>query len=169
MAAGALDVFTQWKPLLTKLGTQVFHVGVEPGLGQVVKLANNILAFGSFVAVVEALLVVRKAGVSPQLALEVINTSSGASRTTAALMPATIGARSFSGGGHVSTTFKDARLFEDLAEQLAVPMVVNPAVVNAWRIAMGHGLGDRDFTAIVEMFERWSGVDLRGTGEMAHE
>jgi 3-hydroxyisobutyrate dehydrogenase-like beta-hydroxyacid dehydrogenase len=167
MAAGAVDVFERWRPLLEQLGTRVFHVGTEPGLGQVIKLANNILAFGSFVAAVEALLVVKKAGVSPEAALEVINSSSGRSRTTEGMLPAALAARSFCGGGHVSTTFKDARLFEELAEELAVPMVVNPAVVNAWRIAMGHGLGDRDFTTIVEMFERWSGVPLRRNGESA--
>ena len=48
-----------------------------------------------------------------------------------------------------------------MTQELRVPMLASPAVVNPWRFAVTQGLGAEDFTAITRLFERSAGVETR--------
>ena len=56
---------------------------------------------------------------------------------------------------------KDAGLLLDVARERGVPMPVAAQVAQAFVAAVGAGLGERDFTDIVELIERQAGVRLR--------
>lgn len=161
MVAGDRDLHDTYKPLLSIVGKNVFYIGAEPGQGQAMKLANNMLMATAMVATAEALAVTTKAGVPPKLALDVLNVSSGRNSATQDKFPQSIITGTFDYGFLVKLLLKDVKLFEELAEELGVPTLVAEATVNAWRIAVAQGLGDKDFTAIARMYERWAGVEIR--------
>ncbi len=161
MVAGEAALYATYKPLLTIIGKNVFYVGAEPGQGQAMKLANNILSATAMAATAEAMAVATKAGIAPAVALDILNVSSGRNSATQDKFPRSVLTGSFDYGFATQLMFKDVRFFEELAADLNVPTVVCATVVNAWRIAMAEGLGPKDFTEIVRMVERWAGVEIR--------
>ena len=54
----------------------------------------------------------------------------------------------------------EAFLLVDVAREAGVPVPVAAEVAQALVAAVGAGLGDRDFTDIVELIERQAGVRL---------
>lgn len=65
------SLFARVKPLLDCFATDVVRCGV-PGAGQAMKIINNMILFQNVVAVAEGLAVIRKLGLDPQKALEVL-------------------------------------------------------------------------------------------------
>ena len=63
--------FARIKPLLAHFASDVTRCG-GPGAGQAMKLVNNMVLFQNVVAVAEALAVVRRIGLDPELALQVL-------------------------------------------------------------------------------------------------
>ena len=55
----------------------VFYVGAEPGMGQTMKLVNNLLSATAIAATSEAMVLGVKAGLDPATMLDVINAGSG--------------------------------------------------------------------------------------------
>lgn len=161
MVAGEPDLHDTYKPLLTIIGKNVFYIGAEPGQGQAMKLANNMLSGTALAATAEAMAVTTKAGISPKLALDVLNVSSGRNSATQDKFPQSVITGTFDYGFLVKLLLKDVKLFEELAEELGVPTLVAEATVNAWRIAVAQGFGDQDITTIARMYERWAGVEIR--------
>jgi 3-hydroxyisobutyrate dehydrogenase-like beta-hydroxyacid dehydrogenase len=161
MVAGDRDLHDRYQPLLTIIGKNVFYIGAEPGQGQAMKLANNMLSGTALAATAEALAVTTKAGIPPRLALDVINVSSGRNSATQDKFPQSVITGRFDYGFLVKLLLKDVKLFEELAEELGVSTVVAEATVNAWRMAVAQGYGDQDITAIARMYERWAGTEIR--------
>ncbi len=164
MVAGDRDLFDGYRPLLTIIGKNVFYIGPEPGQGQAMKLANNLLSGTAMIATAEAMAVATKAGIPPRLALDVLNVSSGLNTATRDKFPKSVVTGTFDYGFLTKLLFKDVKLFEELAEELGVPTIVAESTVNAFRIAMSQGFADQDFTAVVKMYERWAGVEIRDRG-----
>ncbi len=76
MVGGPRDVFDACLPILHRMGENIFHVG-EVGMGETVKLCNNLIAAISQVAVSEAFALGVAAGVDPKILHQVISKSSG--------------------------------------------------------------------------------------------
>lgn len=161
MVAGDPDLYATYTPLLSIIGKNVFYVGAEPGQGQAMKLVNNMLSATALAVTAEAMTVATKAGISPAVALDILNVSSGRNSATQDKFPKDVITGKFDYGFATQLMLKDVKLFEELAEELAVPTLISPAVVNAWRLAVSQGLGPRDFTTIAQVFERWAGVEIR--------
>ncbi len=161
MVAGDPALYDRHKGLLSIIGKNVFYVGAEPGQGQAMKLVNNMLSATALAATSEVMAVATKAGIAPDVALDILNVSSGRNSATQDKFPKDVITGTFSYGFLVDLMLKDVKLFEELADEMRVPTLVSPAVINAWRVAVAQGYGPKDFTAIAEMFERWAGVEIR--------
>jgi 3-hydroxyisobutyrate dehydrogenase-like beta-hydroxyacid dehydrogenase len=71
MVGASEALFTRIKPLLECIASDITHCG-RPGAGQALKLINNMVLFQNVVALAEALVLIRHAGIDPQLALETL-------------------------------------------------------------------------------------------------
>ncbi|HMK78033.1 MAG TPA: NAD(P)-dependent oxidoreductase [Xanthobacteraceae bacterium] len=162
MVAGEHATFERVKPMLQALARNVFYVGEKPGLGQVVKLANNMISAAGMLAAFEASAFAVKAGVDARTLIETVNASTGRNATTLDKFPASILTRSFDYGGKVSTMYKDVSLCLEEAKHLKVPMWLGANVVEMWHMGMAEGRGEDDFTALIQMIEKWSGVIVGG-------
>jgi len=69
------NFFPRVKPLLEYFASDVTRCG-PPGAGQAMKLINNMVLFQNVLAVAEALAVIRKRGLDPAKALDVLSKGS---------------------------------------------------------------------------------------------
>jgi 3-hydroxyisobutyrate dehydrogenase-like beta-hydroxyacid dehydrogenase len=162
MVAGDPAVLARTRPLLDAIARHVFYVGAEPGLGQVTKLANNMISAAGMVAAFEAAAMAVKAGVDARTLIETVNASTGRNSATMDKFPASILPRTFDYGGKVSTMYKDVALCLEEAKRLDVPMWLGSNVVQMWFHAMCEGRGDDDYTTLIKMIEQWAGVTVGG-------
>jgi 3-hydroxyisobutyrate dehydrogenase-like beta-hydroxyacid dehydrogenase len=162
MAAGEHSVFERVKPMLQALARNVFYVGDKPGLGQVVKLANNMMSAAGMIASFECAAFAVKAGVDARTLIDTVNASTGRNATTLDKFPASVLTRSFDYGGKLSIMYKDVHLALQEARDLGVPMWLGANVVEMWHMGMAQGRGEDDFTSLIQMIEEWAGVVVGG-------
>ncbi len=141
---------------------KVFYVGEKPGLAQVVKLGNNLLSAAAMVASSEALAMGVKAGVDPQVMLDVINAGSGRNSATQDKFPRAVLPGTFDFGFATGLLYKDVRLCVDEAEALGVPMVLGAVVRQMLALTQAKYGAASDFTSIAKVIEEWAGVEIRG-------
>lgn len=159
MASGPAPAMRQVRPLLDVLG-KVYGLGEKPGLGQTVKLANNLMSAAALAIAAEALAMGVKAGVDPAAMLDVLNASSGRNSATQEKIPKHVLNRKFDFGFANALSFKDVRLCLDEAEALGVPMVVGAAVRQMLSIThQMHGAA-ADCTDLVKVVENWAGCQI---------
>jgi 3-hydroxyisobutyrate dehydrogenase-like beta-hydroxyacid dehydrogenase len=160
MISGPSKVFDRVRPLLEAIGKNLFYVGEEPGLGQMMKLVNNLLSATALAASSEAFVLGVKAGLDPGVMLQVINASTGRNSATEGKFEKYILPRSFDYGFKTDLVYKDLRLCLEQAESLGVPMWIGNAVRQLWAYAVSQGGGPRDFTTIIQYLEQWAGVEV---------
>jgi 3-hydroxyisobutyrate dehydrogenase-like beta-hydroxyacid dehydrogenase len=162
MVAGERAAFDQAKPYFEAIARNVFYIGETPGLGQVTKLANNMISAAGMAVAFEASAMAVKAGVNARVLIDTINASTGRNSATMDKFPASVLTRSFDYGGKLSIMYKDVLLCLEEARALNVPMWVGANVVQLWFHAMTEGRGNDDYTALIKMIENWAGVTVGG-------
>lgn len=161
IVSGEPALLEQARPAFDAMGNRVFHVGTEPGQAQQAKLINNMLNFTALAASSEAITVGVKAGLDPDVLVEIINTGSGKNSATELKFPQAILPRTFNAGATNSLAAKDLSLFLDLADTLGLPAPIAGHIFQIWR-GWANLHGEQDFTTIVKMYEAWAGVEVRG-------
>ncbi len=164
MASGPKPAMQRVRPLLEVLG-KVYELGEKPGLGQTVKLANNLMSAASLAIAAEAMAMGVKAGVDPAAMLDVLNASSGRNSATQDKIPKHVLNRKFDFGFANALSFKDVRLCLDEAEALGVPMVVGAAVRQMLSITHQLQGASADCTDLVKVVENWAGCQIGGKEE----
>jgi 3-hydroxyisobutyrate dehydrogenase-like beta-hydroxyacid dehydrogenase len=162
MIAGPAAAFETAKPFLQTIARNVFYIGETPGLGQVTKLANNMISAAGMAAAFEASAMAVKAGVDARVLIDTINASTGRNSATMDKFPASVLTRSFDYGGKLSIMYKDVLLCLEEARARNVPMWVGANVVQLWFHAMTEGRGNDDYTTLLKMIENWAGVIVGG-------
>jgi 3-hydroxyisobutyrate dehydrogenase-like beta-hydroxyacid dehydrogenase len=162
MVAGDRAAFERTRPLFEAIAGKVFYVGAEPGLGQITKLANNMISAAGMAAAMEAAVMAVKAGVDARTLIDVVNASTGRNSATQDKFPQSILPRTFDYGGKLATMYKDVELCFAEARALEVPMWVGSAVVQLWFQAMTEGRGQDDYTTLIKTIEGWAGVTVGG-------
>ncbi|HEX3973026.1 MAG TPA: NAD(P)-dependent oxidoreductase [Stellaceae bacterium] len=160
MASGPPALIERVRPLLA-IFSKVFHVGERPGMGQAMKLCNNVLSATSMAVTAEAMVMGVKAGLDPALMLEVINSGTGRNTATETKFPNEVITRRFTQGFYTGLMYKDVRLCLEEAEALQVPMWVGNAVRTMWQLANSELGPQSDFTEIVRLLENWAGVEVK--------
>lgn len=148
-------------PVIANFG-KAFHVGEAPGLGQVVKLANNMLAAAAIFLTAEAMAMGVKAGINPRVMLDIINVSTGRNSASQDKFPKAVLPGTFDFGFATALSYKDVRMCVDEAETLGVPMVGGALVRQVLAITNSKYGPDSDFTCMAKLVEDWSGVEIRG-------
>ena len=154
-------VFEQVDPLLKVFG-KTFYVGEKPGLAQIAKLANNLLAASAIVLTSEAVVMGVKAGLDAKVLIDIINAGSGRNSASQDKFPKAILPRTFDFGFATGLSYKDVRLCLEESEALGVPMVAGAAVRQMLAITNAKFGADSDFTSIAKVVEEWAGVEIKG-------
>jgi 3-hydroxyisobutyrate dehydrogenase-like beta-hydroxyacid dehydrogenase len=153
-------IFSRLEPILRVFG-KVFLVGDKPGMGQTMKLANNLLSATALAITSEAMVMGVKAGLDPRVMLDVINAGSGRNSATQDKFPRTVLPRSFDFGFPNELLYKDVKLCLDEGEALGVPMLVGNAVGQLLAVAKTRQGPRADISTLVRCVEEWAGVEVK--------
>lgn len=153
------DTFERLKPVMENLG-RPFFIGPNPGMGQTMKLLNNLLSASAMAISSEALVMGTKAGLDPTLMMEVINAGTGKNSATETKIPKFVIPGKYNVGFPISLLNKDVRLCLEEADALGMPMVVGTAVRQLLAITSASEGPDADMTEIVRALEKWAGVKV---------
>lgn len=164
MVSGPRAEATALEPVLNVIG-KVFFIGEQPGAGQTMKLANNLLSATAMAATSEAMVMGVKAGLDPAIMLDVINSGSGRNTATEHKFPKLVLPRTFDLGFTNGLMRKDVNLALSEAGALGVPMHVTEAVAAALTLACDEIGADADLTTVVQPIERRAGVEVRALSE----
>jgi 3-hydroxyisobutyrate dehydrogenase-like beta-hydroxyacid dehydrogenase len=160
MLSGSKAAAERIRPILANIGKNVIYIGDKPGLGQMMKLVNNLLSGTALAAASEAFVLGVKSGLDPNVMLKVINSSSGRMGAIEDKFPKAILSRTFDWGFKTDLIYKDIKLCLDRAEEIGVPMWIGNAVRQLWAYAVSQGGGPQDFTTIIKYIESWAGVEV---------
>ena len=161
MVSGPGEVTARLEPILRVLG-KVFVVGERPGMGQTMKLANNLMSATALAITSEAMVMGVKAGLDPKTMLQVINAGSGRNSASEDKFPRTVLPRTFDFGFPHELLYKDVKLCLDEGEALGVPMWVGNAVGQLLGVAKVQQGPTADISTLVRCVEEWAGVEVKG-------
>jgi 3-hydroxyisobutyrate dehydrogenase-like beta-hydroxyacid dehydrogenase len=147
------------RPVIEVLG-KFFYIGEAPGLGQTMKVINNLLSATAITITSEAMVMGVKAGLDPATMLDVINAGSGRNTATEDKFPRCVVPRRFDFGFTTALLYKDIKLCLDEAEALGTPMIVGNAVRQLMAIGKAEMGPDADITEFVKPLERLAGVQV---------
>jgi 3-hydroxyisobutyrate dehydrogenase len=160
MVGGEAALLSRVRPVLETFGEKIVHCG-PAGSGHALKAVNQAMLAVHIWSLGEGLVALARAGVSPTVALEVINASSGRSNTSMNLFPPRVLTRAF------PRTFKLALIDKDLgiaAQLLRDQKVPSPIIQLAAELfsAAHRELGDEaDHVEAVKVIERQAGAEIK--------
>jgi 3-hydroxyisobutyrate dehydrogenase-like beta-hydroxyacid dehydrogenase len=137
MASGDPAAVARCRPLFEVLGASLFVIGERPGMGQAVKLANQLMLAVGMLAAQEGLRLAAEHGLGPEDVLPVIERSTGASWAAANWDTVLGWWRDYEPGGALDIVVKDLRsLLDDAAERhlpLPVAALAFQRLFDVWR------------------------------------
>lgn len=160
MVGGKREVFERCLPLFEAMGRKVTYCGPS-GAGQTVKLCNQVLVSVTNMAVCEALVLAKKAGVSPSTMLEAVSGGAASSWQLSNLGPKMI-ARDFSPGFKVWHQEKDLRLALEVARTVALPLPATALVSQLFASVHADGCENEGTQALVKALEKLGDVVATG-------
>jgi 3-hydroxyisobutyrate dehydrogenase-like beta-hydroxyacid dehydrogenase len=159
MVGGDAAVFEAQLPLLKSFSGEVIHMG-EIGFGSVAKLINNMLAFCNSAAAAEALMIGKRSGIDLKKLDAVIRNASGFSTGYANMANKALNGQ-FQATFALDLAHKDLRLALELADELGVPGMIAPQVLNLMRMARGLGMGSDDSCSMIRVYEKALNEEVR--------
>jgi 3-hydroxyisobutyrate dehydrogenase len=131
MCAGDDNAVSDADPVLRQLASRVFVMGVKAGLGQAMKLANNIISAAALVVTSEALIFGGRLGLAPEKMIEVINVSTGRTEVSEVKFTQTILPRNYK-GAFARVMGKDVSLFLEGATAVGLNFPVASRTGDIW-------------------------------------
>ena len=153
MVGGPAEVLNEHYPILEAMGRNIIHVG-DVGMGEMAKLATQLVVGASMIAVAEAFALGMRAGLDPKTLFQVINKSSGNCWAlekrvpVPGIVPDNPANEDFAPGFMVDLMHKDLGLVLDTARALKVPTMLAALAQQYYAAAQAHGLGKKDFAAV---------------------
>jgi 3-hydroxyisobutyrate dehydrogenase len=159
MCGGDANVIERVRPVLSAFGERIVHCG-SVGAGDAVKAVNNALLAVHIWSAAEGLAALRKMGVSPTVALEVINAASGRSNASENLIPQRVLTRKFPRTFRAALLDKDVAIAAGIAREGKVPSMILQLTADLFSAAHRELGEDADHVEVVRIVERWSGVTI---------
>jgi 3-hydroxyisobutyrate dehydrogenase len=165
MLGGADDAVARAKPVLSAFARKIVHCG-DVGAGHAVKAVNNALLAVHIWSTAEGLAALTASGVRPDVALDVINASSGRSNSSENLFPERVLTGAFPRTFRLALLDKDAGIAAGVAREARVPSPVLQLTAELFRVAHNELGDDADHVEAVRVVERISGVQIRAAGAL---
>jgi 3-hydroxyisobutyrate dehydrogenase-like beta-hydroxyacid dehydrogenase len=165
MVSGSSAAYQALHPLIETYSTKIVHLGPVPGLAQTMKLLNNMLSLSALAISAEVLVLGAKAGLSPEMMLDVINSGTGRNSATLTKIPEAILTRAFDCGSALASAIKDLDAYRRETGRSGMPSDLCEAVLRAYRRAAEQGSGSDDISTVVLPFERLADIQVKATAK----
>ncbi len=157
VAAGTSELIERCRPLFDAIGRATYVVGDEPWQANVAKLCGNFMVISAIEAFGEAYATLRKAGVAPQVFLEIMTTLLGSPVLTN--YGRAIAEENFEPAGFaLRLGLKDVRLILAASEECTSPMPLASLVHDHLLAAVAQGQGDMDWSSMTRVVARNAGL-----------
>jgi 2-hydroxy-3-oxopropionate reductase len=161
MISGPRASFDALQEIFGVLGKAVY-VGEKAGMAQTMKVINNLISVTALSVTSELLVMGVKAGLDPDIMVQIINSGSGRSNASEDKIPRFVLTRSFDFGFAMGLSAKDIRLCHEESEQLGMKLRVADAARRLLNDAHDKFGSDADLTEIIRYIEDETGVQVRG-------
>jgi 3-hydroxyisobutyrate dehydrogenase-like beta-hydroxyacid dehydrogenase len=156
-ASGNARTIARLRPVLMAFGRNVFNVG-EFGNGSRMKYVANLLVAINNVAAAEAMVLGMKAGLDPDMIVDLVRAGAGNSRVFELRAPMMAKGRYDDVTMKISVWDKDMQVIGDYARKIRVPTPIFNATKGIYLKAMKSGLGSRDTAAVCAVLEKMAKV-----------
>jgi 3-hydroxyisobutyrate dehydrogenase len=158
MVGGEDNTFKDALPVFEAMGKTITHVGGN-GMGQTVKLVNQILVGMTILGVAEALMFAKKSGADLEKCHQAV-----AGGAAGSWQLTNNGARLLKGdhepGFKIKDYLKDLRLIMEAAADANMPLIGTSVVHQMFRSLEAEGLTDKGTQAVVKAIEKLAGEPL---------
>lgn len=158
MVGGRLSDFQRVQPILAVLGKTVTYCG-PVGAGQTVKACNQVAVALIIGAISEALVLGAKAGVQPDIILQVLSGGIAQNRFMD-LRGANMIQHRFEPGGRAALHLKDLRIIAQVAQQYNVVLPLTSMVEQLFTTLVANGNGNMDHSALLTVIESLSNYSI---------
>ena len=152
MVGGHATQFERALPLFQKLGKNIVHIG-DHGAGQIAKTCNQVLVSQMLVAVAEALMLAKAAGVDPAQVRKALMGGFAASRVLEVHGQRML-EHQFQPGFKTRLHQKDMKIAMQTAHELGIALHGSALATQYINTIVGTGQGELDSSAIVLALER---------------
>ena len=153
MVGGDAALLRRVRPVLSKMGTEIFHTGAL-GSGHATKALNNYLGAAGTIAGFEALLVGEKFGLDPKVLIDVINASTGKNSTTERKIPQQVFTGAFASGFQLALMTKDVGIAAGIARGAGVETPYLRNTLKIWRDAQRKLRAGADHTELLHYLKK---------------
>ena len=160
MVGGDEKAFETAKPILQKIGKNVFHLG-PVGCGDIAKLCNNTIGLSGNAVIAEAFVLGVKAGIDAKKLYDVVMASSGRTHSLEVSFPKGPFIGNYEPGFAIDLAYKDLNLSTTLGRELNVPMPMANAALQRYVEARARGMGNVTSQGIIKLLEDLVGVQVR--------
>jgi 3-hydroxyisobutyrate dehydrogenase len=147
--------------VIEAFGKKIVRCG-PVGAGDAVKAVNQALLGIHIWALSEGLVALSKAGISPRLALDVINASSGRSNVSQNLFTERVITRAFPRTFKLALMEKDVTIAAEFARENRVPSPLTQSVADLLRVARNVLGEEADHVETVKLLEAWAACEVQG-------
>ena len=159
MIGGDPKVYDKVKPYFEPMGKKFYYCGTA-GMGLHAKLSQNLILSNILQAFNEGLVLSTKAGVDPQLMLEILANSAAKSGLIEFKAPYVLD-RNFAPQFSVKWMHKDIGLMLDSAKELNVPLPLTALTRQLFQAAISTGHGEEDICSTIKVLEGMAGVEVK--------
>ncbi|HEY9158654.1 NAD(P)-dependent oxidoreductase [Candidatus Binatus sp.] len=146
--SGPADAKTKVRPIIEAMGQDIFDFGDNPGAANVVKLAGNFMIAAALEAMGEAVAMMRKSGVDPAAALEMLVKTIFAAPVYQGYGPVIAHGVFTPAGFRLPLGLKDIDLVLQTAGVANAPMPMASLLRDRFISAIAKGRADLDWSAI---------------------
>jgi 3-hydroxyisobutyrate dehydrogenase len=156
MVGGDESAFGRAKPILEKMGKNIFHAG-GAGNGQAAKICNNMLLAISMIGTCEAFVLAERLGLEHETLFKISSTASGQcwSLTSYCPVPGPVPAspanRNYQAGFTASMMLKDLKLAQAAAQTAGAATPLGAQATALYSLFESAGAGGRDFSGIIQL------------------
>lgn len=159
MAGGDENVFNEVYPVFETLGKTIILCGPN-GAGQTVKACNQIQVAMNFIGMAEAFVLGAKAGVDPEIIMNVLSGGYAQTRVMDVRGPSVING-DFTPGFKSKFHYKDLNIIMKTGKDHNVPLPVTSIVHELYGKMIAEGRGDLDHSGIITVIEDLAGIQAR--------
>jgi 3-hydroxyisobutyrate dehydrogenase-like beta-hydroxyacid dehydrogenase len=160
MVGGDQAILDKIRPWMEAMGKKIYYCG-GAGMGLQAKLSQNLILSNLLQGFNEGMVLATKAGVDPQLMLEILTNSAAKSGLIDFKAPYVF-RRDFSPQFSVKWMDKDIGLMLDSGKELNVPLPLTGLTRQMFQAAIATGHGDEDICSTIKVLESITGVEVRG-------
>jgi 3-hydroxyisobutyrate dehydrogenase-like beta-hydroxyacid dehydrogenase len=158
MVGGEQSVFDKVRPSFEPMGKKIYYCGGN-GMGLHAKLTQNLILCNILQAFNEGLVLSTKAGVPPELMLDILANSAAKSGLIEYKAPFVL-RRDFSTNFSTKWMHKDIGLMLESAAELNVPVPLTALTRQLFQAAISVGLGESDMCSTIQILENFAQIKV---------